>query len=167
MHYRIIYRTDAIQSDSQPHHIKLCSRKALYTGRITNMTKYFIRKRLLQQHGSLFKSFYLFTRKSIELLSVASYKMGEYRTGNNRILSFQTFYEPGHIFRSKSQPVHAGIQFHMNGKIGDTFFLSFFNQRIQQMETVNFRFQFIVEHRLECRHLRIHNDNACRNARFT
>ena len=29
------------------------------------------------------------------------------------------------------------------------------------METVNFRFQFIVEHRLECRHLRIHNDNAC------
>ena len=93
--------------------------------------------------------------------------MREYRTGNNRILSFQTFYEPGHIFRSKSQPVHAGIQFHMNGEIGDTFFLSFFNQRIQQMETVNFRFQFIVEHRLECRHLRIHNDNACRNARFT
>ena len=34
------------------------------------------------------------------------------------------------------------------------------------MEAVNFRFQFIIEHRLECRHFRIHNDDACRNSRL-
>ena len=95
------------------------------------MAKYFMRKRLLQLHGCFLKYLYLSACKGIELRSVASYKMGEYRTGNDCILSFQTFYKQGHIIRSEPQPMHTGIQLYMNGEIGDTFFLGFLNQRLQ------------------------------------
>ena len=131
------------------------------------MAKYLIWKCLLQQHGSLFKSLYLLTRKGIELRSITPHEMREHRTGNNRVLPFQTFYEPGHIFRSKPQPVHTGIQLHMDREIGNPLFLGFLNQCVQQVEAVHFRLQLIIEHRLESGHFRIHNDDACRNAGFT
>ena len=53
-----------------------------------------------------------------------------------------------------------------NIRFRDSLLLRLFNQCIQQVEAIHFWFQFIVEHGLERGHLRVHNDNACRNTRF-
>ena len=125
-----------------------------------------MRKCCLQLHRGCFKHLYLSTRKCIKLRCITAYKVREYRPCNDSILALQPFYKSWHILGSKAQTVHTRIQFYMNREVGDAFFFCLLNQCIQQMEAVHFRLQLIIEHSLECRHLRIHNDNARRNTCF-
>ena len=162
----IIDRTDTIQTDAQTYHIELCSKETLNTCRVADVTEYLMRKCCLQLHRGCFKHLYLSTRKCIKLRCITAYKVREYRPCNDSILALQPFYKSWHILGSKAQTVHTRIQFYMNREVGDAFFFCLLNQCIQQMEAVHFRLQLIIEHSLECRHLRIHNDNARRNTCF-
>ena len=162
----VINGTDTIQTDTQPYHVELCTREALNTCRIADVPEYLMRKCFLQLHGCRFKHFNLSTCKRIELCRITTHKMREYRTGNHCILSFQPFNQSRHIFGSKAQAMHTRIQFYMNREVSDSLLLRLFNQCIQQVEAIHFWFQFIVEHGLERGHLRVHNDDACRNTRF-
>ena len=122
-----------------------------------------MRESILQLHGCLFKVYDLLTCESIELRCVTAYKMREDGTWDNRILPLQAFNQTGHVFGSESQTMHTGIHLDMNGEVGNPLFLRFLNQGFQQVETIDFGFQLVVKHRLECRHFRIHDDDACRN----
>ena len=93
--------------------------------------------------------------------------MREHRTGNHSVLSFQATNQQGNLINAKTQPMHTRIQFYMNRKVGDSFFLGCFNQSIEQVEIINFRLQFIVEHSLECCELRVHYDDRRSNTCFT
>ena len=125
-----------------------------------------MRKCFLQLHGCRLKRFNLSTCKRIELCRITTHKVREYRTGNHCILSLQPFNQPRHIFGSKAQAMHTRIQFYMNREVSDSFLLRLFNQCIQQVEAIHFRLQLIVEHGLERGHLRVHDDDACRDTRF-
>ena len=76
----------------------------------------------------------------------------------------QSCYQFFHIiFRIKAQTVHTCIQLDMYRKTSNTLFFSSLDQRIQNTERINLRFQIIVEHGLEGCHLRIHNHDIARN----
>ena len=63
--------------------------------------------------------------------------------------------------------MHTRIELDMYRKVGNTFFLCCFNQFIQQMETIDFRFQLILEHGLESCEFRIHDDDGTGDTRFS
>ena len=166
MNNRVVYRADSVKSDSQPYHIKLRAGETLDSRRIADMAQNLMRESGLQLLRALFKQFYLLARKGIELGRITSYEMREYRTGNNRALVLQAADKQGDIFHGKAETVHTRIQFYMNREVGDSFFFGGFDKRVEQMEIINFRFQFIVEHGFECRKLRIHNHDRGSNACF-
>ena len=60
--------------------------------------------------------------------------------------------------------MHTRIEFNMYRPSRNTLLFSSMNKGIHQSERVNLRLQVIVEHRLEGRHLRIHNHNVLRDA---
>ena len=81
-------------------------------------------------------------------------------------LPFQPRHEFRHVFlRVKAETVHARVQFHMDGKMRDSFFLCRMHQRVQQAEAIDFRFQVVLEKSLETPHLGIHNHDVGRDAR--
>ena len=125
-----------------------------------------MRESRLQFLRAFFKQLDLLPGESVKLRRITAHEMREYRTGNYRILILQATDKQGNIFRFKTQPMHSRIQFHMNREIGDSFLFCGFNQRIKQMEIINFRLQFIVKHRFERCKLRIHDDDRGRDTRF-
>ena len=102
--------------------------------------------------------------------------MREHRTGHHRLLMFQHVNKAvdfipiplggGLGVGSESQPMHTCIQLDMDGITRDTFLAGGLDERIQQAERINLRFQFIVEHRLEGSHLWIHDHDVLRDASF-
>ena len=164
MYYRIVYRADSIKSDSQAHHIVLCFGETLDSCRITDMTENLMREGGLQFLRTFLKQFNLSAGESVELRRITSYKMREYRTGNHRALILQSTDKQWNILYRKTQTVHTCIKFHMNGEVGDSFFLRSFDECVKQMEIIDFRFQFIIKHGFECRKFRVHNDNRGGNA---
>ena len=124
-------RIYAIQSYSQTNHIKLCAGITLDTRRITDVAQYLMRKSLLQLLRCPLKSLYLATRKGIKLFGITSHQMREYGTRNNSRLLFQAFYQLRYLIRCKAEPMHAGIQFDVNGEIGHSFFFGSLYQFIQ------------------------------------
>ena len=158
-------RVYAIQPDAQPHHVELCSRITLYACRIAYMTQDFKPESGLQLSRRGFERLNLFPCKRIEALRVASCQMREDRTGNNRRLAVQTFYQALHILmRRESQTVHTRIYFDMNREIRHPFTFCCLYHFLQYRESVNIRLQPVSEHGLECRSFRIHNHNRTRNA---
>ena len=60
--------------------------------------------------------------------------------------------------------MHARIQFDMDGPSRNTLFLSGMDEGVHQPERVHLRFQVVVEHGLEGRHLGIHDHDVLRDA---
>ncbi len=89
--------------------------------------------------------------------------MREHGTRNNGILTFQSAYQLVHIFfRIEAKAVHAGIELNVYRIIRYSFTLCGLDKSVEQTETIHLRLEVVVEHRLECRHLRIHDhDVAC------
>src|SRR3712207_701001 len=163
---RIIYRIDSVKSDAEAHHIELGSGKAFDACRIADVAQYLMRKSRLQFLRALLEQFDLPTGESVEPGVVAAHKMGEYRAGNHRILVFQAADELRYLIDGKPEPMHSRIQLHVDGEIGDSFFLRRLNQRVEQMEIVNFGLQLIIEQGFERCCLRIHDDDGSRDACF-
>ena len=166
MYNRIVYRANSIKSDSQAHHIKLCIRETLDSCRITDMTENLMREGSLQFLRAFLEQFNLPASESVELRRITSHKMREYRTGDHRTLILQSTDEQWNIFHCKAEPMHTSIEFHVNGEVGDSFFLRSFDKCVEQMKIIDFRFQLIIEHGFECRKLRIHNYNRGGNTCF-
>ena len=57
----------------------------------------------------------------------------------------------------EAQTVHARIEFDVDGPAGDAFLAGCFDEGIHQTEGVDFGLEVVVEHRLERRHLGIHD----------
>ena len=93
--------------------------------------------------------------------------MGKHRTGQQSRLALQPTDKGRNLLGHESQTVHPGVELDMDGEVGDALFLGSLDQRIEQMEAVDFRFQLVVKQGLERRHLGIHDDDGRRNARLT
>ena len=80
----------------------------------------------------------------------------------------QTFNKLRHIFmRIEAQAMHTGIELDMDRHITYTFALGSLNQFFQYAETIDIRFQTIVEHSAESRFFRVHYNYRTSNARFS
>ena len=66
-------RINTIKSQSQSHHIELCTRITFNSCRIAYMTKNLMRKTFLKLYRSTFEHFYLFSSKRIELSAIATH----------------------------------------------------------------------------------------------
>ena len=166
MYNRIVYRANSIKSDSQTYHIKLCIGETFDSCRIADVTENLVRESGLQFLRTFLEQFNLFTSESVELRRITSYKMREYRTRDHCTLILQTTNEQWYILYRKAQAMHTCIQFHMNREVGDSFFFCRFDERIEQMEIIDFRFQLIIEHGFKCCKLRIHDYNRGGNTCF-
>ena len=94
--------------------------------------------------------------------------MAEYGTWDNRLLMLQTVNEFVDILNGiETETVHTRIELDVYGPACDTLFASSLNQCIHQSEGVDLRLQIVVEHRLESRHLRIHNHDVGGDASLT
>ena len=106
-------------------------------------------------------------RESIEIITIRTHEMREDRARNNGLLVFQEIDQLVNIVLGiKTESMHASIKFNMYWPACNTFLTGCPNKGIHQPEGIDFRFQVIVEHRLEGRHLRIHNHNVGRNTSF-
>ena len=118
----------------------------------------------LQVGRSSFKGFYLPAGEWIKTVRIASHQMREDRPGNNCRLPVKPFSQARHVRRCKSQTMHSGIDLNMYRHVGSPFTFSRLNQFFQHLETVNLRFQFIIEHCLESIHFGVHDNDRTMNA---
>ena len=70
----------------------------------------------------------------------------------------QTVDELRHILQwVKTETVHTRIELDVYGEVVDAVLLSLAHKSVEQSERVHLWFKVVVEHGLECRHLRVHN----------
>ena len=162
----VVKRIDSIQSKSQTYHVILDLRESLYCCRIAYMAYYMMLESRLKGIGRGIETFYLQFGERIKVRTVAANKMREYRARNDGSLTLQTAHQFGYIIRGKSQTVHSGVNLDMNGEIGYAVVLGGTDYHIQQVETVNLGFKFLVKQRSERCPFRIHDHYACGYSRL-
>lgn len=68
-------RVDAVESDSQTYHVKLCTRITFDSCRVADMTDNLVFETLLKYGRSGFEGLYLMTGEGIKPFCVTSYQM--------------------------------------------------------------------------------------------
>ena len=154
-------RVDTVKPQSETTHIELAFGEPLYTCRIADVPEYAIWHGFLQHGRSFVETFELLLREVIKPFIVATHKMRENGTRPQCLLVLQTLDECRHIvFGVESQPAHTGIQLDVYRKFRNAFVACSVHKGIEESETVDFRFQPVLEEGVECRHFRIHDDDS-------
>ena len=110
---------------------------------------------LLELHGG----------EVVEVITVGTDEMTEDGTRYDGVLALQTADNLVNILlRVEAEAVHTRIEFDVYGPTRNTLLLSGTDEGIHQTERVDLWLEIVVEHRLEGRHLRVHNHNVLRNA---
>ena len=135
---------------------------------VVHVAQYLMGESRLQFPACLVELLKLHGGEVVKVITVRTHEMGEYRTRDDGILTFQTCDDLINIFLGvEAQAVHTSIQFDMYWQAGDTLFLCRTNQSIHQSEGIHLRFQVIVEHGLESSHLRVHDHDILSDAMTT
>ena len=128
------------------------------------MSQYLVLECRLQFFACSVKEFKLMLGERIEVITVATHEMREYRARNDCVLVLQSAYHLVDVLLwVESQAMHTGIEFDMNGIIGYCFILGSLDEGVHNTETINLRFEVVVEHRLEGSHLGVHNHDIARD----
>lgn len=139
-------RVDTVKPQSETTHIELAFGEPLYTCRIADVPEYAIWHGFLQHGRSFVETFELLLREVIKPFIVATHKMRENGTRPQCLLSLQTLDESRHVvFGVESQPAHTGIQFDVYRKFRNAFVACSVHKGIEESETVDFRFQSVLE----------------------
>ena len=166
MNHAVVNRVDAVEADAQAHHVKLCAGEALHACGVADVAQDFVVEGLLQRRGGLLKELNLATREAIEQRRVAPHEMGEDGARNHGILPLEALNEARHLFGQEAQAVHAGIELHVDGEVGNALFLGSLNQGVEQVEAIDLGLELVVEHGLEGGEFGVHNDDIGRDARL-
>ena len=137
---------DTVKSQSEAAHVELALGESLYARRVADVPEYAIWHGFLQHGRSFVETFELLLREVIKPFIVATHKMRENGTRPQCLLSLQTLDESRHVvFGVESQPAHTGIQFDVYRKFRNAFVACSVHKGIEESETVDFRFQSVLE----------------------
>ena len=115
----------------------------------------------LQLLAALVEEGELMSTEVVEVITVGAHEVREHRARDDSVLMFQSIDELLHVFlRVEAETVHAGVELDMYRPSRDTFFLSGFDEGVEEAERVDLRLEVVVEHRLESRHLRVHDHDV-------
>ncbi|EJX07730.1 hypothetical protein EVA_04160 [gut metagenome] len=168
MQAAVVNRVDAIEPQPEAHHVEVAFGETLDAGRIADVAQQLVGEGLLQLPRSSVKEFELAGREGIEVRTVTPHEMREDRTRDDGRLMVETVDEHRQVgLRIETEAVHTRVEFDVYGETLYAFFLSGTDQRLQQSETVDLRFEVVFKQSIESRNLRIHDQNARRDPRTT
>ena len=161
----IVAWIDAIEAQSQAHHVELVLGKVFNTSGIADMAQNLMVVGCLQLATGSIKKGKLMVREVVEAVGVAAHEVAEHGAGHEGRLPTQTLDELGHVGGGvEAQAVHPRVELDVDGEIGDAVFLSSVDECFEDVEREDFRLQTVVEKHLEGRHLGVHNHDVGRDA---
>ena len=139
----------------------------LYASRIADVADNLMGISCLQLTAGTVEEVELTMREGIELIAIAAHEMAEHRTRHQCRLPAQPLNQTRHVlFRIETQPMHARVEFDMDGEVRDALLLRSIDELLQQVETEHLRFEAIVEQHLERGGFWIHNHDVGSDARL-
>ena len=122
----------------------------------------------LQLTAALVEEGELLGREVVEAVAVGAHEMAEHGARDDGVLMLQTVDELKDIIHGvEAQTMHTRVELDMYGPTRDTLLTGSLDQRIHQTEGIHLRLQVVVEHRLEGRHLRVHDHDIGGDASLT
>ena len=155
----------AVQSKPQTAHVELPFGEVLYARTVVDVAQNLVAEGRLKLLRTLVEQSELARREVVEVVAVRPHEVREHRARYDCVLMFQPFDEFVHVVLGvKAQAVHACVYLYVYRIARYALLLSGFDESVHESETIHLRLQFVVEHGLEGRHLRVHYDDVARYA---
>ena len=161
----VVNGVHAIEAQPQAHHVEVAFGEAFDACTVANVAQNFVVEGVLQGERGVVEQAELLGRESVEVRTIATHKVREYRARHQRRLVRQAVDEYRHVGPGiEAQAVHARVNLDVYGESLYALLFSGAYQRLQQFETVHLGLEFVFKEGVKGRHLRVHHDDARRDA---
>ena len=140
---------DAVDADSEAHHVELILRKALDAGGIQYMPHRLVAQGLPECGGVRPEHLYLPQGKLVLFGVFRHRQVREGRFHADGAAALEVFEERRQFACHEAQPVHAGVHFYMDGEVLHSAFFQHGHEGLQGLQVGDGRLQIVLDHLFE------------------